>query len=31
VNVLEAIGNTTLVRLRKLVPTGSASLLIKLE
>jgi cysteine synthase len=31
VNVLEAIGNTSLVQLRKLVPAGSASLLVKLE
>ncbi|MFI4943313.1 MAG: pyridoxal-phosphate dependent enzyme, partial [Burkholderiales bacterium] len=30
-NVLEAIGNTSLVRLRKLVPAGSASILVKLE
>ena len=30
-SVLEAIGNTSLVRLRKLVPAGSASILVKLE
>ena len=30
-NVLEAIGNTPLVRLTKVVPPGSASVLVKLE
>jgi cysteine synthase A len=30
-NVLESIGNTPLVQLRKLVPTGSARVLVKLE
>src|SRR5262245_59438535 len=30
-NVLEAIGNTPLVQLRKLVPPGSARVLVKLE
>lgn len=30
-SVLDAIGNTPLVRLRRLVPTGAADLLIKLE
>lgn len=31
VNVLEAIGNTPLVQLRKIVPTNSARVLVKLE
>ena len=30
-NVLDAVGNTSLVRLRKVVPAGSASVLVKLE
>jgi cysteine synthase A len=30
-NVLSAIGNTTLVRLRKVVPSGCADVLVKLE
>lgn len=30
-NVLDAIGNTSLVRLRKVVPAGSADVLVKLE
>jgi len=30
-SVLDAIGNRSLVRLRKLVPSGSASILVKLE
>ena len=30
-NLLDAIGNTSLVRLRKVVPDGSASVLVKLE
>ena len=30
-SVLEAIGNTSLVRLRKVVPPGCASILVKLE
>ena len=30
-NVLESIGNTPLVRLKKLVPRGSARVLVKLE
>jgi cysteine synthase A len=29
--VLEAVGNTPLIRLRKVVPTGSAKVLVKLE
>jgi cysteine synthase A len=31
VNVLDAIGNTSLVRLRKVVPPGCADILVKLE
>jgi cysteine synthase A len=31
VNVLDAIGNTSLVRLRRIVPPGSASVRVKLE
>jgi cysteine synthase A len=31
VNVLEAIGNTSLVRLRKVVPPGGGNILVKLE
>lgn len=30
-NVLDAIGNTPLVQLRKVVPPGSARVLVKLE
>ncbi|MDX9736495.1 MAG: cysteine synthase family protein [Thermoanaerobaculia bacterium] len=30
-NILDAIGNTSLVRLRRLVPAGSADVLVKLE
>ncbi len=30
-DILQAIGNTTMVRLRKVVPPGSASILVKLE
>src|SRR5215471_10103155 len=30
-NVLDAIGNTSLVRLRKVVPAGCAEILVKLE
>jgi len=30
-NVLQAIGNTPLVRLRKVVPPGYAKVLVKLE
>jgi cysteine synthase len=30
-NVLQAIGNTSLVRLRKIVPPGSAAIFVKLE
>jgi cysteine synthase A len=30
-DILEAIGNTSLVRLRKIVPPGSAQILVKLE
>jgi len=30
-NILDAIGNTSLVRLRKVVPAGSAGVLVKLE
>jgi cysteine synthase len=30
-NILEAIGNTPLVQLRQIVPTGSARVLVKLE
>jgi cysteine synthase A len=31
VNILDAIGNTSLVHLRKIVPAGSADVLVKLE
>src|SRR5512135_2486630 len=30
-DILQAIGNTSLVRLRRVVPTGSAAVLVKLE
>ena len=30
-NILQAIGNTSLVQLRKVVPPGSAKVLVKLE
>ena len=30
-NILEAIGDTSLVRLRKVVPAGRAEILVKLE
>jgi cysteine synthase A len=31
VHILDAIGNTSLVQLRKVVPTGCADILVKLE
>jgi len=30
-NVLNAVGNTSMVRLQKIVPSGSAEILVKLE